>query len=398
MFLDIFAFGILHNLPWWSYPLILLVFTQLTIFSVTIYLHRCQAHRALELSPIISHFFRFWLWLTTGQVTKEWVAVHRKHHAKVETNEDPHSPVAKGIKEVFFRGAELYRVATRSQETLDRYGEGTPDDWVERNIYSSRSGKGVVLMMLINLACFGMTGVTIWALQMAWIPFFAAGVVNGIGHYWGYRNFESKDASRNIVPWGIFVGGEELHNNHHAYATSAKFSAKWWEFDLGWTVIRVLQVLKLAVPKRILPTPKLLPTKTNIDTDTLTALITYRFQVMSRYTWDVVAPALRDERKRASKASLVMLKRARTVLVRESSIMPASQKMRLANVLENFHSLRVVYQFRIRLQDIWSRSTASQKELLEALQDWCQQAEATGMEALRSFAQQLRTYVPHEIR
>jgi stearoyl-CoA desaturase (delta-9 desaturase) len=231
---------------------------------------------------------------------------------------------------------------------------------------------------------------------MDWIPFFAAGVVNGVGHFWGYRNFESKDASRNIIPWGIFIGGEELHNNHHAFATSAKLSAKWWEFDIGWMVIRLLQVFKLATPKRILPTPKMLPSKTIIDTDTLKAIITYRLQVMSRYTREVVAPALREERKRASKASQVLLKRARTVLVRESSIMKASQNMRLANVLENFHSLRLVYQFRMRLQDIWNHSTASQKELIDALQDWCHQAEASGMDGLLRFAKTLRTYVPQE--
>ena len=334
MFLDIVAYGILQQIPWWGYLVILIVSTQLTIFSVTIYLHRCQAHRALELSPLASHFFRFWLWFSTGQITKEWAAIHRKHHAKVETHDDPHSPVAKGLKEVFFRGYELYRKEAANQETLQRYGEGTPDDWIERNIYSSHSGLGITLMLLINLACFGAVGLGLWAIQMAWIPFFAAGVVNGVGHFWGYRNFESKDASRNIVPWGIFIGGEELHNNHHAFATSAKLSAKWWEIDSGWIVIRLLQAIKLATPKRILPTPKMLPSKTIIDTDTLKAIITYRFQVMSRYTREVVAPALREERKRASKTSQVLLRRARTVLVRESSIMKASQNMRLANVLE----------------------------------------------------------------
>ena len=317
--------------------LFLVVLTQLTMFSVTLYLHRGQAHRALELHPIASHFFRFWLWLTTGMVTKEWVSVHRKHHAKVETNEDPHSPIAKGIKEVFFRGAELYRMESKVQETKERYGEGTPDDWVERHIYSPHSDKGIILMLLINLTCFGMAGLCLWAIQMAWIPLFAAGVVNGIGHYWGYRNFESKDASRNVFPIGFFIGGEELHNNHHAFATSAKFSARWWEFDMGWAVIRLLQSVGLASPRRVLPTPKMQPNKTIIDTDTLKALITYRFQVMSRYTLEVVVPALREERKRASKASQVLLRRAKTVLVRDESILKVSPIARLANLLENFN-------------------------------------------------------------
>lgn len=385
----------LMELPWWGYILVFMLLTQITIFSVTLYLHRCQAHRALELHPIVSHFFRFWLWLTTGMVTKEWAAIHRKHHARVETDEDPHSPQTKGLKTVFLQGAELYRAA-KDPETIAKFGEGTPDDWIERNVYTRFSTAGVVLMLIIDLILFGLLGVTMWALQMAWIPFFAAGVVNGLGHFWGYRNYECKDASRNILPFGLFIGGEELHNNHHAYATSAKFSSKWWEIDLGWCVIRLLQLFRLATPKRVIPKLKMLPSKTYIDTDTLKALITYRLQVMSRYTREVVLPTLHEEKKRAGKASQALFSRARTVLVRDASIMKAPQKLRLAALLDNVQSLRVIYQFRLKLQDIWSRSTASQKDLIEALQDWCQQAEATGIEALRAFAARLKTYVPQE--
>ena len=398
MFLNLLAYGLLQELPWWGYLLILLALTQLTIISVTVYLHRCQAHRSLELSPLVSHVFRLWLWLTTGQVTKEWTAIHRKHHAKVESVEDPHSPVAKGIKEVLLRGAELYRAEAKNLETMERYGQGTPDDWIERHLYTKHSALGVVLMLLTDIACFGMVGVAMWAVQMAWIPFFAAGIINGVGHYWGYRNFESKDSSRNVVPFGIFLGGEELHNNHHAFATSAKLSAKWWEFDSGWGVIRFLQLFRLAVPKRVVPKLTMLPGKTTVDTDTIKALISYRLQVMSRYTLEVVVPALQEEKKRAGKAGQTLLRRARTVLVRDASIMKVSQTARLANLLENFQSLRVVYQFRIKLQEIWSRSTASQKELLDALQEWCQQAEATGIEALLRFAKRLKTYVPQEAK
>lgn len=391
--LNFITYGII-SLPWWGYLIVLAVFTQLTIYSVTLYLHRCQAHRALDLHPIVSHVFRFWLWMSTGMVTKEWAAIHRKHHAKVETDEDPHSPVAKGIKKVFFEGAELYRAECQNQETMERYGAGTPDDWVERHVYSGLSWLGVVLMLVTNFVLFGMIGVTIWALQMAWIPLMAAGVINGIGHYWGYRNFEVKDASRNIVPLGLILGGEELHNNHHAYATSAKFSAKWWEVDMGWFVIRALQCVGLAKPKRVVPVPQMQPNKTTIDGDTLKALITYRFQVMSRYTRDVIAPMLKEEKQRAGEKSRAMLDRAFTLLIRDDSIMKAAQKTRLASVLANFQSLSVVYQFRMKLQDIWSRSTASQKELLEALQEWCRQAEATGNQALLRFSQRLKTYVP----
>lgn len=386
----------LIQLPWWGYIVVLLAFTQGTILAVTLYLHRCQAHRALHLHPIISHVFRFWLWLSTGMVTKEWTAIHRKHHAKVETDDDPHSPQAKGIGLVFWQGAELYRKEAKNLETLQKYGEGTPDDWIERHLYDKHSVSGIITMLIINLVLFGPIGLTIWALQMAWIPFFAAGVVNGIGHYWGYRNFECKDASRNIIPLGIFIGGEELHNNHHAYATSAKFSAKWWEIDMGWLVICVLRFVGLAKPKRVVPKPKMLPSKTYIDTETIKALITYRFQVMARYTREVMLPALREEQKRAGKTGDALLNSARMLLVRDTTILKSNHQLRLKKVLENFHSLRVVYQFRMRLQDIWNRSTASQKELLEALQEWCQQAEATGIDRLFKFANRLKTYVPQE--
>ena len=390
-------FGII-DLPWWGYIVVLMVLTQFTIFSVTLYLHRCQAHRAVELHPIVSHFFRFWLWLTTGMLTKEWAAIHRKHHAKVETDEDPHSPISKGIKRVFFEGAELYREEAKNKETIEKYGEGTPNDWVERNVYSRFSSMGVTTMLIINLILFGLIGVIIWAMQMIWIPFFAAGVVNGIGHYWGYRNFECKDASHNIIPWGFLIGGEELHNNHHAYATSAKFSAKWWEIDLGWIVICVLQFFGLATPKRVLSSLKVLPTKNSIDNETLKAIITHRFQVLSRYTREVILPALREEKKQThEKTRIILLNHARRVLTRDTTLMQTPQKLRLANLLENFQSLRIAYQFRVKLQEIWDRSTASQKELIEALQDWCKQAEATRIEALRRFSNSLKTYVPQEV-
>ncbi len=389
------AFGLVQ-LPWWGYVLVALALTQVTILSVTLFLHRCQAHRALDLHPIAGHFFRFWLWLTTGMVTKEWASIHRKHHARVETDEDPHSPVAKGIKKVFFEGAELYREEAKNAETMEKYGQGTPDDWIEQRLYSRYTTLGISIMMVINLVLFGVIGVAIWAVQMAWIPLFAAGVVNGIGHYWGYRNFESKDASRNILPLGIFIGGEELHNNHHAYATSAKFSAKWWEFDSGWGLIRLLQCFGLAVPKRVLSNVKIEPAKTYVDVDTLKAVITHRFQVMSGYAREVILPALQEEKKKAGEASHELLDCARSVLIRDTELMPAAQKARLANVLENFQLLQIVYQFRMQLQSIWDRSTASQKELLEALQEWCQQAEATGIEVLQRFSNRLKTYVPQE--
>lgn len=385
--------GILH-LHWWGYLVAILILTQITIASVTIFLHRNQAHRALDLHPIMSHFFRFWLWMTTGMVTKAWTAIHRKHHAKVETADDPHSPQIKGLATVFLYGTELYKKEAKNQETLDRYGEGTPDDWMERNVYTKHSALGIMLMLGINLLLFGTMGLTIWALQMAWIPFFAAGVVNGVAHYVGYRNFESPDASRNIVPWGIFIGGEELHNNHHTYATSAKFSVKWFEFDIGWFLIRLMQVFGLAKPKRVPPKPAIVEGKTTVDLDTVKAILTNRFQIMATYAKDVVFPVIREERRRAGVAGGNMLRRARQLLIRDTMLIDPTDKKDLEGVLKQHRALETVYQFRLKLQNIWAKSTATQKELVEALQEWCKQAEATGIEALREFVQRLKAYVP----
>jgi stearoyl-CoA desaturase (delta-9 desaturase) len=272
----------LFDLPWWGYVVVALVLTHITIAAVTIFLHRHQAHRALDLHPIPSHFFRFWLWLTTGMVTREWAAIHRKHHAKCETEEDPHSPQTRGIRKVMWEGAELYRAEAMNQDTLQRYGHGTPDDWLERNVYR-RSVLGVSIMLVIDVIAFGALGLTVWAVQMAWIPIWAAGVVNGIGHYWGYRNYDCVDASRNISPWGILIGGEELHNNHHSFATSAKLSSKWYEFDIGWMYIRILEMLGLAKVKKTIPQPKFGEPKAVPDFDTLQAVVTHRYDVMTRY-------------------------------------------------------------------------------------------------------------------
>jgi len=383
----------LISLPWWGYILVTLVLTQLTIYSVTIFLHRCQAHRALDLHPIPSHFFRFWLWLTTGMVTKAWTAIHRKHHAKVETAEDPHSPQIKGIKQVLLQGAELYKKEARNEITLERYGQGTPDDWLERNIYSRHSAAGIVLMLATNVILFGPIGLSMWAIQMAWIPFFAAGIINGVGHYMGYRNFESPDASRNISPIAFFIGGEELHNNHHTYATSAKFSVKWWEFDIGWLIIRLLQVLRLARPKRVPPKLNVSPGKMSVDIETLKALLTNRFQVMARYSTQVILPVLREEKRRAGEAGYVVFRRLKTLLIRDVSLVDTSSKQHLTLALEKYENLSVVYQYRLKLQNIWARSCATQKELVDALQEWCRQAEGTGIASLRKFVNHLKEYV-----
>lgn len=384
----------LITLPWWGYIIAALLLTHVTIAAVTIYLHRHQAHRALDLHPVVSHFFRFWLWLTTGMVTKEWTAIHRKHHAKVETPDDPHSPQQFGIRTVMWQGAELYRQAAKNPETMEKYGHGTPDDWLERNLYTRHSAKGIALMFMIDIAFFGPLGITIWATQMIWIPIFAAGIVNGVGHYWGYRNYEVADASTNIVPWGILIGGEELHNNHHTFGSSVKFSSKWWEFDIGWLYIRIMKVLGLARVKKIPPELTYDSAKQHIDIDTVKAVVTARFLVMAQFAREVMRNVHREELRkadRADRASWALLKRARRLMVREAGLLDEASHKWLDNVLEKNGTLKTVYVMKQKLQGIWQRSASTQEHLLQALQEWCREAEATGIEALHNFSQKLRT-------
>jgi stearoyl-CoA desaturase (Delta-9 desaturase) len=395
-FLAFAAHG-LAPLPWWGYVVVALVLTHITIASVTIFLHRHQAHRGLDLHPVASHFFRFWLWLTTGMVTKEWVAIHRKHHAKCETDEDPHSPQTRGIQTVFWKGAELYRDEAKNQETLDKYGHGTPDDWIERNLYSRFSWQGVGVMLLVNLALFGPLGATIWAIQMAWIPVTAAGIINGIGHYWGYRNFACADASRNIVPWGIVIGGEELHNNHHAYGTSAKLSSRWFEFDIGWMYIRILAILGLAKVRKVAPKlvvdPRLKPAP---DLATLQAVITHRYAVVTSYASSVKAACaaeLADLRARAGRTDLPSVRRVKHWLTAPNvTQLPERERATLAELLERSAALRTIYGMRQELAAVWERSHESRDQLLSRLQDWCHRAEASGIASLAQFSMQLRRY------
>jgi stearoyl-CoA desaturase (delta-9 desaturase) len=382
-------------LPWWGYVVVALVFTHTTIASVTIFLHRHQAHRALDLHPLVSHFFRFWLWLTTGMVTKEWAAIHRKHHAKCETAEDPHSPQILGIKKVLREGSELYRAEAKNQETLDKYGHGTPSDWIERHLYTPHSAKGIALMLILNVLLFGPLGLTIWAVQMMWIPITAAGIINGIGHYWGYRNYEATDASTNIVPWGILIGGEELHNNHHTFASSAKLSSKWWEFDIGWFYIRTLETLGLAHVKKIPPELTYDKAKDHIDLETVKAVITARFVVMAQFAREVMKRVHRDELRNVDptdKNRLTLLKRAHRLMVREPRLLDEVARTRLQKALEQNQTLHTVYTMKQKLADVWQRSATTQENLIQALQDWCHEAEATGIHALREFSNKLRTY------
>jgi len=381
-----------YDLPWWGYVAYALVVTHITIAGVTIFLHRCQAHRALELHPLVSHFFRFWMWLTTGMVTKTWAAIHRKHHARVETVEDPHSPQIYGINKVLWQGAELYRKEGRNRDTIEKFGEGTPDDWIERHLYTPHDRIGISLMFVINFVLFGFIGISIWAVQMAWIPFFAAGVINGIGHYRGYRNFQPEDASTNVVPWGILIGGEELHNNHHAYASSARFSNRWYEFDIGWLYIRVMESFGLAQVKKVAPELKLDAAKTRCDLATVQAVITHRYEVLAKY-----AKTLRDtcaEEIHSLKARAVSVDRAavKRMLHVDAGALLASERAKVDEAISKSRVLATVYTMRQELAALWQRSSASKEQLVRQLEDWCARAETSGIIALQEFSRRLRSY------
>ena len=382
----------LLNLSWWQVLVYTLVVTHITIASVTIYLHRHQAHRSMDLHPSVAHFFRFWLWLTTGQVTKEWVAIHRKHHAKCETKDDPHSPHAHGIETVFWKGAELYRAESKNAETMAKFGHGTPSDWLERKLYTRFSWQGVALMLIINLALFGALGLTAWAIQMLWIPVTAAGIINGIGHYWGYRNFEAPDASTNITPWGILIGGEELHNNHHTYPTSAKFSVKKYEFDMGWVYISAMQAVGLAKVKKTPPKLQRGAFEPLATENTLEALIANRYEVMANYA---------TELRRACKAELAVLKAKRadmsTLLAakrwlhRDADKVPAAALPHLEQARAEHPILDKMVAMREELRQLWLNTNLSREHLTAELAAWCHRAEASGIAALQEFSIMLRT-------
>jgi stearoyl-CoA desaturase (Delta-9 desaturase) len=382
----------LLDLSAWQLVAVTLVLTHVTIVSVTVYLHRYSAHRSLELHPGLKHFFRFWLWLTTSMNTREWTAIHRKHHAKCETPEDPHSPVHKGLTTVLRKGAELYMEEAKNEETLRIYGKNCPDDWIERNLYGRFPLFGVAAMLLIDLALFGVLGLTVWAVQMMWIPVFAAGVVNGLGHAVGYRNFECKDAATNIMPWGILIGGEELHNNHHTYPNSAKLSVRKWEFDIGWVWIRLFSVLGLAKVRRTAPIAHRVNGKQTLDQDTAMAIVNNRFQIMAQYRKLVIKPLVAQELQRVDESVRHLFRRAKRLMSRESSLLEPQQQARLQTLLDHSQSLKVIYEKRLALQQIWGRTSANGQDMVQALRDWCAQAEASGIRALQEFATTLRSY------
>jgi stearoyl-CoA desaturase (delta-9 desaturase) len=397
MYLLEFLDGGLLDLRWWQLVVATLLLTHVTIAAVTIFLHRSQAHRALDLHPAAAMFFRAWLWLTTGMQTKEWVSIHRKHHAKCETSEDPHSPQTRGLKTVLWSGAELYMAEAQNRETLSRYGHGTPNDWMERNVFSRYVWQGCGLMLGADLVLFGAAGLAVWAVQMIWIPFHAAGVINGIGHFWGYRNYDAPDASTNISPWGIWIGGEELHNNHHTYPTSAKLSNKWYEFDIGWAYIRVLESAGLAKVLRVAPKPAVAEPKGAVDAETLQALIANRYDLLAKYARSLKR-TLHEELQQMSslqphdRARFARLKR----WMRKGDVtqLPATEQRSLADLMAHSRAMKTLVEMRTELLATWNRSSASREQMLAHLQDWIARAEASGIAALQDAARRIRSYRP----
>ncbi len=381
----------LWDIAWWQIVLFALAMTHITMISVTVFLHRHQAHRALDLHPIASHFFRLWLWLTTGQVTKEWAAIHRKHHAKCEQAEDPHSPHVHGIKTVLTRGAELYRAESKNKDTLARFGHGTPDDWIERNLYTRYSWQGVGLMMIVDLALFGSAGLAVWALQMAWTPIMAAGIINGAGHFWGYRNFEATDASTNLLPWGIIIAGEELHNNHHTYPTSAKLSIKPYEFDIGWMYITILRSMGLASVKKVPPKLLLGAVQPVADEKTLEAVIAHRYEVMAGFARELRRTAKAEMASlKARRADVSVMKVASRWLHRDVDKVPAAALPVIAQARAEHPVLDKMVTMREELRQLWMSTSSTREQLAADLQSWCQRAEASGVAALEQFALKLK--------
>ncbi|MGB5739001.1 MAG: fatty acid desaturase [Woeseia sp.] len=385
-----YLYGVL-NLSMWGYVIATLIMVQITMMAVTLYLHRDQAHRSLDLHPVLRHFFRFWIWSTSGMLTREWVAVHRKHHAHCEKDGDPHSPQVFGLRKVLLEGAELYQEEKRNPETIEKYGRGTPNDWLERNVYLRFPSGGIVLMVLADLVLFGVPGIIIIAIQMASMPLFAAGIINGLGHHSGYRNFECDDAATNLLPWGFIVGGEELHNNHHAFPTSAKFSVRRWEFDIGWMYICLFRAVGLAKVRKVAPRPLLEEAaEKHLDLENVRAIIVNRMHVLRDYTRHVTLPALQKER--AIAAGNRALKTARKLLVRQPALLDESARERLRALLDEHATLQTVHEFRERLRQLWAGANVGNDKLLKQLKDWCAEAEASGIKVLEEFAERLRCY------
>jgi len=387
-----YLYGVM-NLSFWGYVLVTLIMMQVSLMGVTLYLHRDQAHRSINLHPALRHFFRLWVWMTSGMVTRDWVAIHRKHHALVEKPGDPHSPVVFGLKKVLLEGSELYREEAKVQETLDKYGRGCPDDWLEKNLYTRYSFAGIYVLLVMDVVLFGLPGITVFAIQMLTMPVLAAGVINGLGHAKGYRNFESDDAATNVYPLAVFIGGEELHNNHHAFPTSAKFSVRWWEFDIGWMYICILRALGLCKVRRVVSRPVVTADPRPVDIQTLTAVLQNRMHVLRSYSQRVTLPVLRRER-RANRGDS-KFQRARRLLIASPTLLDEAARRRLAKLLDDNSALRTVHEYRQQLLELWEQANVSNDRLVRQLKEWCNRAEASGIDSLHDFSATLRGYLPN---
>ncbi len=392
-FLSTYFYGVL-NLGFWQYVGLSVACFYISMMSITLYLHRDQAHRAIDLHPWLRHFFRMWLWINAGALTEEWVAVHRKHHAMCEREGDPHSPQIFGIRKVLLEGAELYKTEAAKSDVIEKYSRGTPRDWMQRNVYSRFHDGGVWILVLGSLLLLGAPGIIFLGIQLISMPVFAAGIINGAGHYWGYRNFEGDDASTNLTPFAVLIGGEELHNNHHAFPTSAKFSVRRWEFDIGWFYICIFRALGLCTVRRLAPKPYIQDSR-QVDIQTLRAVLINRMHIMRDYTRSVTLPELRRERlaDRGNK----MLRRAKLWLIKRPHMLDEFTRQNLLKILENNHTLRTVHDLRESLVGIWEQANVSNERLVKDLKDWCTEAEASGIRSLEEFSARLRGYMPQPV-
>ena len=382
----------LAGLGLWGYVAVTLLVMHVTLLGITLYYHRDQAHRAIDLHPALRHFFRFWLWMTTGANTKEWVAVHRKHHAFCEKDGDPHSPKVFGLRTVLLRGAELYRAEAADPATIEKYAKGTPDDWMQRNVYERYSNSGIALLAVTDIVLFGVPGIILLSVQLITMPLLAAGVINGLGHAKGYRNFETDDASTNLWPIAFFVAGEELHNNHHAFPSSAKFSLRRGEIDLGWLHIKLLAALGLVEVRRVAPVPELASVPGTLDLAALRAIIINRMHVLRHYSQSVTLPVLRAELERVGENAGAVCRRARRFLSRSPSMLDASSRQRLDELTSKHPSFKTVLEFRAELKALWSGAHRSNEHLLADVKTWCTKAEASGIQKLQDFAVYLRSF------
>jgi stearoyl-CoA desaturase (delta-9 desaturase) len=378
----------LIELPWWGYVGVTFLTIQVMFLAITLYLHRDQAHGGLMLHPLLRHFFRFWLWFSSGAVTKEWVAVHRRHHAYADVPGDPHSPAIFGLKRVVFEGYELYIAAAHDREILENYGRGTPDDWIERHLYTRYRSLGVVLFCVTSLVLFGIPAIAMVAIHLVSQPFFAGGVVNGLGHAVGYRSYEMPSTATNLVPWGLLLGGEELHNNHHAFPRSARFAVQRWELDIGWVFICAFRAVGLARVRWVAPPVRRTPQqrRKELDADSVEALFTNRMHVLRDYARRVVFPVCKDLARGEPRGSVP--RATAKLLIRHPALLADEARRMLGELLSRYEVLRRVVEFRESLQLMWN--DAADSHSVSRLREWCAGAEASGIGALKEFAIALR--------